>query len=75
LGPRSGRDLAIHPFFDLNIYRSSRKPQPPAHRLSSAFFAAILVAEFLRQTMGDFFQTKEVFYLAPDAPGWPHPPP
>jgi two-component system LytT family sensor kinase len=63
------------PFFDLNIYRffkESRDHRRTAFHL--LFFAAILVAEFLRQTMGDFFQTKEVFYLAPDAPGWPHPP-
>jgi two-component system LytT family sensor kinase len=65
------------PFFDLNIYRffkeSSNHRRTAFHLL---FFAAILVAEFLRQTMGDFFfQTKEIFYLAPDAPGWPHPSP
>ena len=62
------------PFFDLNIYRffkESRNHRRTAFHL--LFFAAILVAEFLRQTMGDFFQIKEVFYLAPDAPGWPCP--
>jgi two-component system LytT family sensor kinase len=64
------------PFFDLNIYRffkESRDHRRTAFHL--LFLAAILVAEFLRQTMGDFFTTKEIFYLAPDAPGWPHPPP
>jgi two-component system LytT family sensor kinase len=61
------------PFFDLNIYRFFKESHN--HRRTAfhlLFFAAILVAEFLRQTMGNFFQ---VFYLAPDAPGWPHPPP
>jgi two-component system LytT family sensor kinase len=64
------------PFFDLNIYRffkESRNHRRTAFHL--LFFAAILFAEFLRQTLGYFFTAKEVFYLAPDAPGWPHPHP
>ncbi|MGA2267976.1 MAG: sensor histidine kinase [Bryobacteraceae bacterium] len=64
------------PFFDLNIYRffkESRNHRRTAFHL--LLLAAILVAEFLRQTTGDFFKVKEVFYLAPDTPGWPHPHP
>ncbi len=68
------RDLApdpeevwrVSPFFDLNIYRffkESKKHRTTAYHLS--LFAAILSAEFLRQTLGSLFKTKELFRLAP----------
>jgi two-component system LytT family sensor kinase len=57
------------PFFDLNIYRffkESRNHRRTAFHLE--FFAAILVAEGLRQALGSKF----VFYLEPAGPH-PHP--
>jgi len=57
------------PFFDLNIYRFLRNRWRAAFHL--IFFVAILFSEFLRQTLGIFFE-KAVFYLYPS---WnnPHP--
>jgi two-component system LytT family sensor kinase len=57
------------PFFDLSIYRFFRERQN--HRRTSfqlIFLATILVAEFVRDTMGEKFGKKEVFYLWPDVP-------
>ncbi|HWB85213.1 MAG TPA: sensor histidine kinase [Bryobacteraceae bacterium] len=59
------------PFFDLNIYRffkESKNPRRAAFHLLC--FAAILIAEFLRQTLGHW--PKQVFHLAPN---WPNPNP
>jgi two-component system LytT family sensor kinase len=60
------------PFFDLNIYRFFRERRN--HRRAAfhlLFFAAILFAEFLRQTLGFFFPN-QMFFLYPR---WenPHP--
>ena len=60
------------PFFDLSIYRFFK--ERTNHRRASfqlIFLAAVLVAEFLRQTLGLFFKHR-VFYLKPS---WrdPHP--
>jgi two-component system LytT family sensor kinase len=60
------------PFFDLNIYRFFRERRN--HRRAAfhlLFFAAILFAEFLRQTLGFFFPN-QMFSLYPR---WenPHP--
>jgi two-component system LytT family sensor kinase len=60
------------PFFDLNIYRffkESRNHRRAAFHL--LFCAAILFAEFLRQTLGHFSAQKAVFYLEPG--DHPHP--
>jgi two-component system, LytTR family, sensor kinase len=61
------------PFLDLSIYRFFKERDN--HRRTSfqlIFLATILVAEFVRDTMGDKFGKKEVFYLWPEAPH-PHP--
>ena len=60
------------PFFDLSIYRFFKERTD--HSRSSfqlIFLAAVLVAEFLRQTLGLFFKHR-VFYLKP---AWPDPHP
>jgi two-component system LytT family sensor kinase len=75
------RDLApdpeeiwrFSPFFDLSIYRFFKERNN--HRRTAfqlVFLAAILFAEFLRQTLGYFFTRSQIHYLAP---GWrePHP--
>jgi two-component system LytT family sensor kinase len=73
------RDLApdpeeiwrVSPFLDLNIYRFFRKNVD--HRQTGfhlSLFAAILSAEFLRQSLGGLFKRSELFRLAPD----PHQP-
>ena len=57
------------PFFDLSIYRFFKERKN--HRRTSfqlIFLATILVAEFVRVTMGEKFGKKEVFYLWPDVP-------
>jgi len=61
------------PFFDLNIYRffkESRDHRRTAFQL--LLLAAILFAEFFRQTLGYFFTTRQLFFLYPK---WdsPHP--
>jgi two-component system LytT family sensor kinase len=58
----------ISPAFDLNIYRffSGRDYRKTAFHM--VFFAGILVAEFLRQTLGGFSKSgTEIFHLRPDA--------
>jgi two-component system, LytTR family, sensor kinase len=58
------------PFFDLSLYRLFKQSQ--SHRrtvLHLALFAAILLAEFLRQTLGVISKSKlQVFYLHPPEP-------
>ena len=61
------------PFFDLNLYRFFREKRD--HRRTAfhlIFCAAILFAEFLRQTLGFFFSERQLFYLHP-AERHPHP--
>jgi len=72
------RDLApdpeeiwrVSPFFDLNIYRFLRENQN--HRRTAfhlLLLAAILSAEFLRQTLGQLFRSSnELFRLVPRSP-------
>ena len=61
------------PFFDLNLYRFFRESRD--HRRTAFHLilcAAILFAEFLRQTLGYFFSEKQLFYLHPEE-RHPHP--
>ena len=61
------------PFFDLNLYRFFRESRD--HRRTAfhlVLCAAILFAEFLRQTLGYFFSEKQLFYLHPEG-RHPHP--
>jgi two-component system LytT family sensor kinase len=64
LAPNAEEVWRFSPFFDLNIYRffkESRDPRRTAFHLE--FFAGILVAEFLRQILGESFSSKEVYFL------------
>src|SRR5947207_2534823 len=74
LAPNPEEIWRFSPFFDLNIYRffkESRDHRRTAFHLE--FFAGILAAEFLRQTLGTtFFSLKEIFFLQPAGK---HPPP
>ena len=74
LAPNPEEIWRFSPFFDLNIYRffkESRGYRRTAFHLE--FFAGILAAEFLRQTLGvAFFSLKEIFFLQPAGK---HPPP
>lgn len=58
------------PFFDLSLYRLFKQSQ--SHRRTVfhlALFAAILLAEFLRQALGVISKSKlQVFYLHPPEP-------
>ena len=71
--PAPGDIWRFSPFFDLNVYRffkeSHNNRRTEFHLL---LCAAILFAEFLRQTMGFLFSSRQVFHLAPN---WnrPHP--
>jgi two-component system LytT family sensor kinase len=59
------------PYFDLNLYRffhDSRNHRRTAFHL--IFFFAILFAEFLRQTLGQLFTQKQIFFLAAPQAGW-----
>ena len=50
------------PFFDLNLVRALRKGQNyPRAGVYLLFFAAILFAEFLRQTLGHIFAHNRIF--------------
>jgi len=61
------------PDFFQNIYRFFRGRDYRRTSFHLVFFAAVMVSEFLRETMGEFFKTSgAVFYLQP---GGPHPPP
>jgi len=54
------------PAFDLNIYRFFKDGDYRKTAFHLVFFAGILVAEFLRQTMGELSKSrKELFYLQP----------
>ena len=67
LAPGPDEVWRFSPFFDLNLYRfirEKRDPRPAAYHLS--FFAAILVAEGLRQECGRMFGPKNLFLLAHD---------
>src|SRR6266545_3714834 len=60
------------PFFDLNIWRFFKEKRD--HRRTAfhlILFAAILFAEFLRQTVG-MFSERQLFHLHPDE-RYPHP--
>ncbi len=60
------------PFFDLNLWRFFREKRD--HRRTAfhlILFAAILFAEFLRQTVG-MFSERQLFHLHPDE-RYPHP--
>ncbi len=70
LAPGSDEVWRFSPFFDLNLYRfirEKRDPRPAAYHLS--LFAAILVAEWLRQGCGHTFEAKELFLLNRDTVG------
>ncbi len=63
LAPSSEEIWRFTPFFDLNVYRffkESKDPRRTAFHLE--FFAGILVAEFLRQILGEGFP-REVYFL------------
>jgi two-component system, LytTR family, sensor kinase len=74
LAPDTEEIWRFSPFFDLSIYRffkESRNHRRTAFQL--LFLAAILFAEFLRQTLGTLFKKENaLFYLWPD---WPEPHP
>jgi two-component system, LytTR family, sensor kinase len=55
------------PFFDLSLYRFFKQSQTHGRTVFHlAFFAAILLAEFLRQALGVISKSRlEVFYLHP----------
>jgi two-component system LytT family sensor kinase len=56
------------PAFELNIYRFFKGRDYRKTAFHLVFLAGILVAEFLRQTLGGFSKSRtEVFYLRPDA--------
>jgi two-component system LytT family sensor kinase len=57
------------PYFDLNLYRffiESHNHRRTAFHL--VFFAAILFAEFLRQTLGTLFGPKALFFISQSRP-------
>jgi two-component system LytT family sensor kinase len=55
------------PAFELNIYRFFKGRDYRKTAFHMVFLAGILVAEFLRQTLGGFSKSRtEVFYLRPD---------
>jgi len=55
------------PAFELNIYRFFKGRDYRKTAFHLVFLAGILVAEFLRQTLGGFSKSRtEVFYLRPD---------
>jgi len=76
------RDLAadpediwrFSPFFDLSVYRFFKQRQNHRRTLFHlAFFSAILLAEFLRQSLGFLSSHRNwapFFYLHPPAPGF-----
>jgi two-component system LytT family sensor kinase len=75
------RDLApdpeeiwrFSPFFDLSIYRFFKESNHRRTAFQLLFLAAILFAEFLRQTLGTLFKKEDaLFFLSPD---WPEPHP
>jgi len=64
LAPDAEEIWRFSPFFDLSVwrfFRESRNYRRTAFHL--IFLAAILVAEFLRQTLGAMMMPKRVFYL------------
>jgi two-component system LytT family sensor kinase len=64
LAPDAEEIWRFSPFFDLSLwrfFRESRNYRRTAFHL--IFLAAILVAEFLRQTLGAMMTPKRVFYL------------
>jgi hypothetical protein len=75
LAPNPEEIWRFSPFFDLNIYRffkESRDYRRTAFHLE--FFAGILAAEFLRQTLGAaFFSLKDIFFLQPAGKNPPPP--
>jgi two-component system LytT family sensor kinase len=61
------------PFFDLNIWRFLKESRNHHRAAFHLFFcAAILFAEFLRQTLGTLTDAHQVFFLDRQ---WPHPSP
>lgn len=56
------------PLFDLNIIRFFRSRNPRISGFHLLFCAAILFAEFIRQSLGHTFPA-QVFYIAQDSPG------
>jgi two-component system LytT family sensor kinase len=64
--PDAGEIWRFSPAFDLHIYRFFKGPDYRKTAFHMVFFAGILVAEFLRQTLGGFSKSRtEVFYLRP----------
>jgi two-component system LytT family sensor kinase len=64
LAPTAEDVWRFTPFFDLNIYRFFKErtdPRRTAFHLE--FGAGILVAEFLRQILGENFSTREIYFL------------
>jgi two-component system LytT family sensor kinase len=64
LAPTAEDVWRFTPFFDLNIYRFFKErtdPRRTAFHLE--FGAGILVAEFLRQILGENFNTREIYFL------------
>ncbi len=56
------------PLWDLNIIRFFRSRNPRISGFHLLFCAAILFAEFIRQSLGHTFP-RQVFYIAQDSPG------
>jgi two-component system LytT family sensor kinase len=70
--PDSEEIWRFSPAPDLNIWRFFRGRDYRRTSFHLLFIAVVLVAEFLRSTMGELFKSrKQVFYLQP---GGPHPP-
>jgi two-component system LytT family sensor kinase len=71
--PTSEEVWRFSPFFDLNLYRFFKESRDHRRTAFHLYFcAAILFAEFLRQTVGDLFSEKQLFYLHPEGQH-PHP--
>ncbi|HXB75448.1 MAG TPA: sensor histidine kinase [Candidatus Acidoferrales bacterium] len=67
--PDSEEIWRFSPAPDLSIYRFFRERDYRTTSFHLVFIAVVLVAEFLRTTMGELFNSrKEVFYLQPAGP-------
>jgi two-component system LytT family sensor kinase len=58
------------PYFDLNLYRFFRDSNHRRTAFHLVFLCAILFAEFLRQTLGQLFTQKHIFFLSTPSSPW-----